>query len=116
MSYREFEKSTIIVGENARKQWGIHQQLKKDAIKFDRHIEKQRKTWVLVPPAAMAIQLHQEAGELAGGLVLCVPQSVGRALLRRKQCSIIERDHIAVDAVLKGDHEQVLAVFGIEQE
>jgi len=115
MSYREFEKSTIIVGENARKQWGIHQQLKKEAIKFDERIEQQKKTWVFIPPSAMAIELYQDLGELASGLLLCVPQAVGRTLIRRKQCAIIERDYIAVDAVLEGDHEQVLAVFGIGQ-
>ena len=49
------------------------------------------------------------------GPILCVPQTVGRTFLRRRECSIIERDYIAVDAVLEGEYEQVLAAFGIGQ-
>ena len=86
---------------------------RREGQKLVERIEAKRKRWVFIPPSAMAIHLHQDAGQMLSGLILCVPQTVGRTLIRRNQCSIIERDYISVDAVLEGEHEQVLAVFGI---
>jgi hypothetical protein len=83
------------------------ERLKQQARKFDAALEAQRKEWIFVPPSAMVIHHHRNQ------LILCVPQTVGRTLLHRRECSIIERDYVAVDAVLEGEHEQVLDEFGI---
>jgi len=107
--HREFVKTTII-GTTAGYAESIR--ARREGQKLEERIEELRKTWVLIPPSAMAINLNPDAGELSG-LILCVPQTVGRTLLRRRECSIIERDYVAVDAVLEGEHEQLLAVFGI---
>jgi len=112
MSYREFEKSTIIVGENARKQWGIHKQLKRDAIRFDCNIEKQRKTWYF-KPSNMIVILQQTAGAFPAGLVLSVPHEVGRMLLHRRLAAILERDLVSVDAVIRGALEEAVEAMGL---
>lgn len=113
MPYREFQKSTIIVGENARKQWGIHQQLKRDAITFDRNIEKQRKTWTF-KPSNMSVILQQTAGAFPAGLILSVPHEVGRMLLHKRLAAILERDLLAVDAVIRGSLEEAVEAMGLD--
>jgi len=112
MSYREFEKSKTIFGENARKQWGIHQQLKKDVIRFDRNMEKQRKTWDFKPSKMIVILTHT-AGAFLAGLTLSVPHEVGRMLLHRRLAAILERDLVAVDAVITGTLEEAVEIMGL---
>ena len=109
----EYEKTTII-GSNAK---GLRASAKARRLNqdIDHELEKQRKQWVFIPPSNVTLVLHQDTGAFpAGGVVLSVPQEVGRVILHKRLGRIIEHE-VNIDAVIDGELEEAVEAMGLNE-
>jgi hypothetical protein len=107
------QEQQIITGSNYRRQSGIHARLKRQNNRIDSEINARRKHWTFVPPTNHTIMLHQDQGEFPAGLVFSVSHEVGCMILHKRLGRIIERDEVAIDAVIEGDIEDVVEAMGL---
>ncbi len=68
---------------------------------IDYILSERRKQWTFLPPDNVTCILHR------GGLILSVPQPIGRMLLHKRVASILEHD-VTIDAVIDGTLEEFI--------
>jgi hypothetical protein len=103
--YVEVER-TEIIGTIAGK--AATERARKENKLIDQKLQQQRKKWIFIPPSNMTVNMQ--------GVVLSLSQAVGRELLRRRACSIIERDDVTIDYLLAGEYEDAIEAMGLTAE
>ncbi len=104
------ERTHYIESPNVAKQRRIHNKLRQQNAEIERDFRLAKKQWAFLP-SPMTVLMKDT------GVVLNVPQELGRVLIHRRLAGIIEHDGVIVDAVIEySDLSEAFVALGLATE